>query len=149
MSSFLPLSVSATIRPGFAAYCPRADATPIRAQHIEREYLPWMARLGLPAYQFPPVPKELMTAARATEIEQEILQASPSVLVTFRDQPLKWFASRYRAHPKLETYDGSEHEYYRHHDIAIGGRRMKLLPLVHPRQAGQLEATRRNGAGFT
>jgi uracil-DNA glycosylase len=79
-----------------------------------------------------------MTAARATEVEEEILEASPSVLVTLGDQPLKWFASRYGAHPKLEAYGDSEREYGRLHDVAIGGCRMKLLPLVHPRQAGGL-----------
>ena len=117
---------------------PESRCNPNQAAALEREYLPRMARLGLPSYQFPPVPKELTTAARATEIEQEILKASPSVLVTLGDQPLKWFASRYGAHPKLETYGDSEREYGRLHDIAIGGWRMKLLPLVHPRQAGRL-----------
>jgi uracil-DNA glycosylase len=76
---------------------PESTCKPNQAAALGREYLPRMARLGLPSYQFPPVPKELMTAARATEVEEKILEASPSVLVTLGDPPLKWFASRYRA----------------------------------------------------
>ena len=97
-----------------------------------------MAQLGLPAYNFPSVPKDLADPTRVAEIEREIFEAGSKVLVTLGDQPLKWFASRYGAHPKLEAYGGTPMEYGRLHDIEIGGRLIKLLPLVHPRQASRL-----------
>jgi uracil-DNA glycosylase len=117
---------------------PESRCNPKQAAALEREYAPRMSRLGLPAYDFPPVPARLASDARVQEIEQEVAQASPSLLVTLGDQPLKWFASRYGAHMTLGGYGETDHEYGRLHDIVVGGRSMKLLPLVHPRQAARL-----------
>ncbi len=105
---------------------------------IEREYDPRRLSLGLPPYNFPPVPSVLASAARRAEIETEILIASPKVLVTLGDQPLRWFARLYGSRSALSQYGETPETYGRLHDLEVDGYLLKLLPLVHPRQAGRL-----------
>ena len=117
---------------------PESRCNAKQAEAIKREYVPRMERFGLPAYEYPPVPSELADATRIGEIEQEVLEASPAIVVTLGDLPLKWFASKYGAHSNLAAYGETERDYGRLHRIEIGGHRTLLLPLVHPRQAGRL-----------
>ena len=71
---------------------------------------------------------------------KEIDQAQPDVLVTLGDQPLKWFASQMdpRTHKRLSSFGSDNQRYGELHEIELGGRRLQLLPLVHPRQASAL-----------
>jgi uracil-DNA glycosylase len=117
---------------------PASRCNPKQRAAIEREYESRRDRLGLPAYDFPPVPSVLASATRRLEIEGEILAASPEVLVTLGDQPLKWFARHYCSQPSLGSYGETPETYGRLHDLEIAGKAVKLLPLVHPRQAGRL-----------
>ena len=77
-------------------------------------------------------------ASRRLEIEREIFAALPEVLVTLGDQPLKWFAQYYGSQSALGMYGETPDTYGRLHDLVIAGNALKLLPLVHPRQAGRL-----------
>lgn len=117
---------------------PESRCNPRQRAAIEREYDPRRETLGLPPYNFPAVPSTLASATRRLEIEGEILSARPEVLVTLGDQPLKWFAKHYGSRPALSLYGEAPESYGRLHDLEIGGRALKLLPLVHPRQAGRL-----------
>jgi len=117
---------------------PESRCNPRQRAAIEREYDPRREALGLPVYNFPVVPSTLASATRRQEIEGEILSASPEVLVTLGDQPLKWFAKHYGSQPALGRYGETPETYGRLHDLEIAGRALKLLPLVHPRQAGRL-----------
>lgn len=117
---------------------PESRCNPRQRAAIEREYDPRREALGLPAYDFPPVPSILASPARRREIESEVLSASPDVLITLGDQPLKWFARHYGSEPTLGLYGGTPATYGRLHDMEIAGHALKLLPLVHPRQAGRL-----------
>jgi uracil-DNA glycosylase len=74
---------------------PESRCNPKQAAALAREYVPVMARFGLPSYDFPPVPAALADEQRVGEIESEIAEAQPQVLVTLGDQPLKWFTKRY------------------------------------------------------
>ena len=60
------------------------------------------------------------------------------ILVTLGDQPLAWFARFYGSHGALGHYGKTPDTYGRLHDLQIAGKTLKLLPLVHPRQAGRL-----------
>ena len=60
------------------------------------------------------------------------------MLVTLGDQPLRWFAGLYGARSTLRSYGETPETYGRLHELKIAGQALKLLPLVHPRQAGQL-----------
>lgn len=117
---------------------PESRCNPDQAAALEREYRPAMARLGLPAYDFPAVPSPLVDSKRISEIENEIFEASPELLITLGDQPLKWFARHFGSKPQLSAYGELDDNYGRLHQIVIGGKKLGLLPLVHPRQAAKL-----------
>lgn len=117
---------------------PESRCNPRQRAAIEREYDPRREALGLPPYNFPGVPSILTSATRRLEIQEEILSASPEVLITLGDQPLKWFTKHHGSQPALGPYGETPETYGRLHDLEIGGHALKLLPLVHPRQAGRL-----------
>lgn len=119
---------------------PESRCNPRQRAAIEREYDPRREALSLPPYNFPGVPSILASAIRRLEIEGEILSASPEILVTLGDQPLKWFTKHYGSQPVLGLYGETPQTYGRLHDLEIGGHSLKLLPLVHPRQAGRLSS---------
>lgn len=117
---------------------PESRCNPSQRAALDREYAPRMRQFGLPEFDFPPVPAMLADEARIRAIEQEVLDAAPAVVITLGDQPLKWFTSRYGSHKTLAAYGETEDTYGMLHEVAIGGHRTRLLPLVHPRQAGRL-----------
>ena len=117
---------------------PESRCNPKQRAAIERAYDSRRERLGLPTYDFPPVPSVLASATRRREIEDEILAASPEILVTLGDQPLRWFAQYYGSRSALGLYGETPETYGRLHDLEVAGKALKLLPLVHPRQAGRL-----------
>lgn len=95
---------------------------------------------GLPEYDWPAVPNSLSDNKRVHEILEEFHLASPSVMITLGDQPLKWFVGKLSGtkNQRLADYGETFETYGSLHDIFIDGRSLKLLPLVHPRQAGKL-----------
>ena len=95
-------------------------------------------KLSLPEYYWPPVPPTLANEQRRAEIAGEVSEASPDIFVTLGDQPLQWFTKYFGSKSKLSDYGDSIERYGLLHDISIAGRDMKLLPLVHPRQAAKL-----------
>ncbi len=106
---------------------------------VDLKYNPKKVELHLPDCTTPVVPKTLAEESRCNEILEEIKSADPSVIITLGDQPLKWFASKFGSKLRLVEYGKpKENSYGLLHDIIIDGRAIKLLPLVHPRQAGRL-----------
>jgi hypothetical protein len=117
---------------------PYSCQNPRQNYALAREYDPKIKSLGLPMYQWPKVPDQLADEKRINEILEEFDTASPELLITLGDQPLKWFASRYGSQARLTYYGDTQGSYGRLHDFTVEGRKIKLLPLVHPRQAGAL-----------
>lgn len=119
---------------------PRSRMNGSQADALARAYLPNVEKFGLPNFLWPTVPNELASSERRAEILGEIEEAQPDVLVTLGDQPLKWFANQLdpRAHKRLSSFGTDNQRYGDLHEIELGGRTMKLLPLVHPRQASAL-----------
>lgn len=111
-----------------------------QAKALARAYDRRMASMGLPTYDWPPVPEVLADDARRDEIAAEMLEASPDVLITLGDLPLRWFASRFGASGTLEAYGETPNEYGQFHEFTIGGRTIILLPLAHPRQVARAGA---------
>ena len=68
----------------------------------------------------------------------ELRESTAEVLVTLGDEPLKWFGTTFGTKASLEAYGKTSQSYGRLHDVMIKGRVLKLLPLVHPRQAAGL-----------
>lgn len=119
-----------------------------QAAALRRAYDPLIGTLGLPAYDWPSVPAALADAERRTQITAEIAEASPDVLITLGDQPLKWFASSFGAKARLGSYGEARDRYGRLHEIRIGQRTMTLLPLAHPRQVARLGSHSAQWAGL-
>lgn len=117
---------------------PESRCNPKQRAAIEREYDSRCETFGLPAYNFPSVPDVLASEDRRLMIQREIDTASAEVLVTLGDQPLKWFTRHYGSCTTLGAYGETTDTYGRLHDLEIDGRSLKLLPLVHPRQAARL-----------
>jgi len=117
---------------------PFSCRNPGQAAALAREYDPKMHSIGLPEYHWPTVPEKLADEARVKEILEEFNAASPQVLITLGDQPLKWFTSHYGSKTRLIDYGEKKETYGCLHDMIIDGRKVKLLPLVHPRQTGAL-----------
>ena len=115
-----------------------------QARAIDRAYRPWMSELALPEINWPRAPKsatewkELVDRRRLDQIVSEVAEASPEVLITLGDQPLCRFALFQGSQRNLAAYGQSQDEYGRLHEVTIGGRRLQLLPLTHPRQAANL-----------
>lgn len=117
---------------------PESRCNKSQAAALEKHYDPVRDQLGLPSYDFPPVPSILSDETRVRQIAEEVLEADSQILVTLGDQPLKWFARKFGSKSCLAAYGESQETYGRLHTIEIKGRRIRLLPLVHPRQAGKL-----------
>lgn len=109
-----------------------------QAAALARSYDLNAESLGLPTYHWPSVPVQLASAERRAVIEREIDEASPEIIITLGDLPLKWFTRHFGSKLRLSGY-GMEHgEYGQLHPIQIADRKLQLLPLVHPRQAAGL-----------
>jgi uracil-DNA glycosylase len=109
-----------------------------QALALQREYDPVRESLGLPAYNWPSLPRELADSDRRADIERELVVSGAEVLLTLGDQPLKWFAQHYGTAADLSAYGQTPAQYGRLHSVTVAGRKLHLLPLVHPRQAARL-----------
>jgi len=115
-----------------------------QARAIDRAYSPLMRDLALPEVSWPRAPKSatdwhiLVDRHRRDQIASEVAEASPEILVTLGDPPLRWFAQLFGTRSRLAEYGQSRDDYGRPHEATIGGCRLLLLPLTHPRQAANL-----------
>lgn len=111
-----------------------------QAAAVSRCYAPFVARLRLPPAIWPVLPDELTDAARREEIAAELLESTAEVVVTLGDQPLKWFGVKaFGSEHSLGAYGRDPRTYGVLHDVAFEGRALRLLPLVHPRQAAGID----------
>jgi len=109
-----------------------------QASAVAASYTPLAEQLGLPRENWPGLPEEFTDAARREEIAAELLESAAEVLITLGDQPLRWFATAFGGRRTLRAYGHDENTYGRLHELEIHGRALRLLPLVHPRQAAGL-----------
>ena len=109
-----------------------------QASAIEKHYAREAAEFRWPRVCWPRLPKSLANTDRRNEIADELRASEAEVIVTLGDLPLRWFGKAYRIEGSLGAYGCDPQRYGRLHAIVIGGRKLKLLPLVHPRQAAGL-----------
>lgn len=114
---------------------PHSCITDKQAAALRREYDPVRLSLGLPAYDWPRLPRVVADAQRCAEVERELLDSGADLLITLGDVPIRWFAERYGAEAGLSSYGRADLEYGRPHPLVVAGRSLTLLPLIHPRQA--------------
>jgi len=110
-----------------------------QAAAIKREYEPRRQKLGLPPVVLPPVPRVFADKSRRAEIVAEIEEAQPEILVLLGDKPIKDFLNAFdRRWKRLSDFGTDVQDYGQLHETAMGSRRLKVLPLAHPRQVSGL-----------
>ena len=109
-----------------------------QAHATRKHYEPRIERHALPLVNWPDVPAKFTDAARREEIAEELLESSAEVLITLGDKPLKYFAAAFGSKRALRLYGKDDYRYGRLHELEIHGCSLRLLPLVHPRQAAGL-----------
>ena len=122
----------------FCDMVPYSCMNPRQAKAVKSRYEPQAKRFSLPLVDWPSVPRKLANPARPQEIAAELRESSAEIVITLGDLPLKWFGTAFGSQPELGAYGRDPRDYGRLHDIEINGRSLKLLPLVHPRQAAGL-----------
>lgn len=85
-------------------------------------------------------PKALADNQRRQSILDEIKESKAEVLITLGDEPIKWFLSHFDAEKreKLADFGQDKETYGKLHRISHPDISIKVLPLVHPRQAAKL-----------
>lgn len=85
-------------------------------------------------------PEALADNQRRQSILDEIKESKAEVLITLGDEPIKWFLSHFDAEKreKLADFGQDKETYGKLHQISHPDISIKVLPLVHPRQAAKL-----------
>ncbi len=110
-----------------------------QSKAIDREYLPFVQRGIVPEVTIPQVPKRFADSDRIDALVEELRLSNAEYLVTLGDVPLREFVSKFdKRFCRLSALGQTREEYGREHQITIGSKSVKLIPLVHPRQAGRL-----------
>ena len=120
---------------------PHSCMNPGQGNAVRGRYDPCARRLGLPASDWPEVPRVLADDVRRQEILAELLESQAELLITLGDPPLKWFGEALGTRRSVREY-GTSADYGALHDIEVSGRTIGHLPLVHPRQAAGLGSHR-------
>jgi len=101
-----------------------------------RKYFSYMEKYKLPAPNLKPdtIKSKLITKNRIEEIAKEIIESKADLLITLGDLPLHHFVRHFNENIKsLSSFS----KYGQIEDITISGKKMMLLPVVYPRQAGK------------
>ena len=108
---------------------------------IREKYEPLREAYGLNPVTIPPRPDVFCDGKRAAEITEELLSSEAELLVLLGDVPFRQYLRRAAETPcaSLRAYCG-RFGYGAEAEVEIGGRRLRVLPLVHPRQIGRLGA---------
>ena len=118
---------------------PHSCVNTSQSKAIERAYLPIALKHGLAKPTVQPLPNPLTDEYRRKAIMDEILESESSILILLGDKPIQWFLSFFDNHWKrLADFGCDNQSYGRLHNIYIGGKEIKVLPLTHPRQSAKL-----------
>ncbi len=95
-----------------------------QSRAIDRAYVPLMRKLDLPEVIWPTKPRseadwqELVDRRRRDQIASEVAEASPEILITLGDAPLRWFTRYFGTRSRLAAY---RNEYGQLHEATIAG----------------------------
>jgi len=99
---------------------------------INTHYNPLLKDSDLPKCTIPPYTE------RVDEIVAELEQSQADTIILLGDPPIKHFLSYFSKFKKLSDFGANQEEYGNEHPIIIKGKTYHVIPLVHPRQAGNL-----------
>lgn len=75
---------------------------------------------------------------RHFEIMQEIVESKCDTIILLGDLPIKYWLSHFTKFRKLSDFGDTPKRYGKTHAMKLDGKSYNILPLVHPRQAGNL-----------
>ncbi len=120
---------------------PESRMNPAQRKAIDKHYLPLCAQHRLPVATIPEFNKtELDSKKRRKAILKEIKESGAHTLILLGDLPIHWFL-KYHTEPKytrLSQFGTTADTYGKKHAMDVDGISMDVIPLCHPRQAGQL-----------
>ena len=118
---------------------PYSRINPNQQEAIDTRYSPYKKDFNLPECTIPVYSSaELNKPSRIDEIIEELEQSQADTVILLGDLPIKHFLSDFSTANKLSDFGKSKEEYGKPHPIIISGKSYQVIPLVHPRQAGNL-----------
>ena len=118
---------------------PYSRINPNQLKAIESKYNTSKKDFNLPECTIPQFsPGELKEPSRVEEIIAELEQSQADTLILLGDLPIKHFLSEFADQEKLSDFGKSKEDYGKPVPIIIREKTYQVIPLVHPRQAGNL-----------
>ena len=112
-----------------------------QAKVIAERYNPLIEQYGLNPVTIPNRPSVFCDKERSREITDELLQSSAELLVLLGDIPIAQYLKNVADVPYSSLGEYVDlYGYGNMTEITIGGKRIQVLPLAHPRQIGALGA---------
>ena len=120
---------------------PETRINPSQAKAIREKYEPLMAQYGLNAVTIPARPSNFCDQARSVEITEELLESQADLLVLLGDIPISQYLNKVAEVPYSTLGEYVDlYGYGNPTETIICGKKIKVLPLAHPRQIGALGA---------
>ena len=119
---------------------PYSRINPNQRKALSNHYDPIVARYNLPVWTIPnfTIIELKNQKSRHIEILNEIEESKSKIIILLGDLPIKYWLSHFTNYKKLLDFGDTAQDYGRLHLVRINGQDYKILPLVHPRQAGAL-----------
>ena len=119
---------------------PSSRINPNQRKAIDKHYRPQVEPLNLPECTIPNFSRSELgrQKERHLEILEEIEESKCDTIVLLGDLPNKYWLAQYSNYRKLSDFGETPNLYGKLHEVEISGKVYKILPLVHPRQAGSL-----------
>ena len=118
---------------------PYSRINPNQQEAINKKYNTKKEEFNLPDCTIPLFSAaELKVPSRVEEIISELEQSQAETIILLGDLPIKHFLSEFADQEKLSDFGKTPEEYGKSIPIIIRGKTYQVIPLVHPRQAGNL-----------
>lgn len=120
---------------------PETRLNPGQVKAIREKYEPLMAEYGLNPVTVPLRPAAFCDQQRSVEITEELMTSEAELLVLLGDIPVAQYLQKVADVPYSTLGEYVDlYGYGNPTETTIGGRKINVLPLAHPRQIGALGA---------
>ncbi len=120
---------------------PETRLNPSQAKVIRQRYEPLMEAYGLNPVTIPNRPSAFCSHERSREITRELMDSQAELLVLLGDIPIAQYLNKVADVPYTTLGEYVDlYGYGNPTETVIGDKRVKVLPLAHPRQIGALGA---------
>ena len=120
---------------------PETRLNPSQLKVIRERYNPLIEQYHLNQVTIPTRPSAFCDRKRSEEITQELMESEADLLVLLGDIPIAQYLNRVADVPYSTLGEYVDlYGYGNATEVQISGRKLKVLPLAHPRQIGALGA---------